>query len=109
MGMPTLLTLNATATSAVWTPDWLQVPFNINIGAISTAGAGYQVLYTLNDLTQGSGYTAGNATWYAVSAPVGVSTTMNIQFPCTGLQLSVVTTTNGSAVTVNFIQATFPR
>lgn len=112
MGMPTLLTVAGTGTSSIWTPDWMQNPFNISIGAITTTGAGYQIQACLDDLTQGSGYTAGNATWYPVATTVvfAASTTMNVQFPVTGLRINLVTAGSAlSTVSVNFMQATFGR
>ena len=112
MGMPTLLTVAGTGTSAVWTPDWMQNPFNISIGTITNSTASYQIEATLNDLSQGSGYTAGNATWYPVATTVvfQANTTMNVQFPVTGLRIQVVTAgAAGSTVSANFMQATFGR
>lgn len=111
MPMPALLTQTGTGTTAIWTPDWMQDPFNVAIGVIDASGAGYQIEATLDDLTQGSGYTAANATWYPIATTTvfAASTTMNVQFPVTGLRINVVTAAAGSTVSANFIQATFGR
>lgn len=118
MGMPTLLTVNGTGTSAIWQPDWSQTPFSIGIGTIVTGGAGYQIEACMNDLNvmlatsmQTAAYTAGNATWYPVSpGVVAVSTTMTVTFPVTGLRINLVTAASvASSVSVNFLQATFGR
>ena len=113
MPMPVLLTVAGTGTSAVWQPDWMQNPFNISIGAISAQGAGYKIECCLDNLDlSGLGttaYTAGNATWYQVATTTifSASTTMNVQFPVTGLRLNVVTAGSASSsVMVNILQAT---
>ena len=110
MGMPTLLTVAGTGTSAIWQPDWMQNPFNISIGTIDPTGAGYQIEACLDDLDVGSAYTAGNATWYPIATTTvfAASTTMNVQFPVTGLRINVVTAGSvASTVSVNFMQATY--
>ena len=115
MGMPTLLTVAGTSTSAVWQPDWMQNPFNISIGTICNSTASYQIEATLNNLDGSLGttiYTAGNATWYPIATTTlfTASTTMNVQFPVTGLRINVVSAgAIGSTVAANFIQATFGR
>lgn len=94
----------------------MQNPFNVSIGAISAQGAGYQIQACLDNLDlSGLGttaYTAGNVTWYPVATTVvfSASTTMNVQFPVTGLRINLVTAGSvASTVSVNFIQATFGR
>lgn len=115
MGMPAQLTQNGTGTTAVWTPDWMQNPFNISIGTICNSTASYQIQATLDNLdVQGAvvGTTAANATWYPIATTTlfQASTTMNVQFPVTGLRISVVTAgAVGSSVVANIIQATFGR
>ena len=112
MGMPTTLTQNGTGTTAIWQPDWMQNPFNISIGTIVTGGAVYQIECTLNNLDVGSGYTAGNATWYPVATTTlfTASTTMNVQFPVTGLRININSAGSvASAVVANFMQATYGR
>jgi hypothetical protein len=116
MGMPTLITQNGTGTSAIWQPDWMQNPFNISIGTICNSTASYQILATMDNLDLSglgtSAHTAGNATWYPIATTVlfQASTTMNVQFPVTGLQVSIVTAgAVTSAVSVNFMQATYGR
>ncbi len=118
MGMPTLLTVNGTGTSAIWQPDWMQNPFSIGIGAISAQGAGYKIEACMDDLNVSistslatNAYTAGNATWYPISPGiVAVSTTMTVTFPVTGLRINIVTAGSiASSVSVNFIQATYGR
>ena len=116
MPMPVLLTVAGTGTSAIWQPDWMQNPFNISIGTISGQGAGYKIECCLDNLDlSGLGttaFTAGNATWYQVATTVIFtgSTTMNVQFPVTGLRVNIVTAGSAaSTVSVNFIQATYGR
>ena len=119
MPMPVLMTVAGTGTSAIWQPDWMQNPFNISIGAIDPSGAGYKIECCLDNLdvqVAGTGntqaYTAGNVTWYQVATTTmfAASTTMNVQFPVTGLRVNVVTAGSAlSTVAVNFIQATFGR
>lgn len=118
MGMPALLTQNGTGTTAIWQPDWMQVPFNIGIGTICNSTASYQVEYCMDDLDvliatslQTSAFTAGNATWYPVSTTTlfQASTTLSISFPVTGLRINVKSGQIGSTVSANFIQATFGR
>lgn len=115
MGMPAFLTVNGTGTSAVWTPDWMQNPFNISIGTICNSTASYQIEACMDNLDLSglgtSAFTAGNATWYPIATTVvfQASTTMNVQFPVTGLRINVKSSTIGSTVAVNFMQATFGR
>jgi hypothetical protein len=118
MGMPTLLTVNGTGTSAVWQPDWMQNPFNISIGTICNSTASYQIEACMDDLNVSlatslatNAFTAGNATWYPIATTTVFqsSTTMNVQFPVTGLRVNVKSSTAGSTVSVNFMQATFGR
>lgn len=118
MGMPTLLTVNGTGTSAIWTPDWMQNPFNISIGTICNSTASYQIEACMDNLDvkistslQTAAFTAGNATWYPIATTTlfQASTTMNVQFPVTGLRVNVQSGQLGSTVTVNFMQATFGR
>lgn len=112
MGMPTTLTQNGTGTTSIWTPDWMQNPFNVSIGTISNGTASYQIEATLNNLDVGSAYTAGNATWYPIATTTmfTASTTMNVQFPVMGLRIQLYTATGvGSTVIANFIQATYGR
>lgn len=110
MPMPTVMTQNGTGTSAVWTPDWMQNPFNIAIGTKVVGGAGYSIEFTLDSLDQVGGTTAANATWYthATINALSVNTTGNIQFPVRGLRINLLTGSLGSTVTANFIQATYP-
>lgn len=115
MGMPAFLTVNGTGTSAVWTPDWMQNPFNISIGTICNSTASYQIEACMDNLDLSglgtSAFTAGNATWYPIATTVvfQASTTMNVQFPVTGLRVNVKSAQLGSTVAVNFMQATFGR
>lgn len=115
MGMPTLLTVSGTGTSAIWQPDWMQNPFNISIGTICNSTASYQIEACLDNLNYTNlgpqAFTAGNATWYpiATTALFQASTTMNVQFPVTGLRVNVQSGQLGSTVSVNFMQATFGR
>ena len=115
MGMPTVLTVNGTGTSAIWTPDWMQNPFNISIGTICNSTASYQIEACMDNLDLSglgtSAFTAGNATFYPIATTVlfQASTTMNVQFPVTGLRVNVKSSTAGSTVSVNFMQATFGR
>jgi hypothetical protein len=120
MPMPVLLTVAGTGTSAIWQPDWMQNPFNISIGTIVTGGAGYQIECCLDNLDQRdsagtlgtASFTAGNATFYPIATTVvfSANTTMNVQFPVTGLRVHVVTAGSAaSTVSVNFIQATYGR
>jgi len=117
--MPVLLTVAGTGTSAIWQPDWMQNPFNISIGTIVVGGAGYQIECCLDNLdilqvgtNNVAAYTAGNATWYPISTTTvfSANTTMNVQFPVTGLRVHIVTAgSTNSTVAVNFIQSTFGR
>ena len=116
MGMPTLLSVAGTGTSAIWQPDWMQNPFNISIGTIVVGGAGYQIEATMNNLDLSglgtSAFTAGNATWYPIATTTvfSASTTMNVQFPVTGLRINLLTAASvASTVAANFMQATFGR
>jgi hypothetical protein len=108
MPLPAQLTVNGTGTSAIWQPDWMQNPFNISIGTIVTGGAGYSVEFTLDNLNPA---TATAVTWYthATISALAVNTTGNIQFPVRGLRVNLLTAGSvASAVTANFIQATYP-
>ncbi len=114
MPMPALLTVAGTGTSAIWQPDWMQNPFNISIGTIVVGGAGYQIECCLDNLNYTNlgpqAYTAGNATWYPVATTTvfSASTTMNVQFPVTGLRINLLTAGSvASTVTVNFLQSTY--
>lgn len=110
MPMPAVLTVNGTSTSAIWMPDWLQVPFNVGIGTIVTGGAGYNIEYTLDNLDSPTA-TAGQVTWYqSPLTALAANTAINFTTACKGMRLNVITAaTVASSVTVNFIQATFPR
>ncbi len=112
MGMPTVLTQNGTGTSAVWVPDWMQTPFSVSFGTLVTGAAGYSVEFTMQDLDQTYGTTAANATWFphAIVTGISVATTGTVTFPVRGLRVNVLTAGSiASAVSVNFIQATFGR
>ena len=114
MGMPTLLTVAGTGTSAIWQPDWMQTPFSVQFGTIVTGGAGFKIEACLDNLDlSGLGttaYTAGNATWYTVLAVAAANVTGVISAPVTGLRVNLVTAASvASTVAVNFIQATFGR
>lgn len=116
MPMPVLLTVAGTGTSAIWQPDWMQNPFNISIGTITVGGPSYKIECCLDNLDlSGLGtaaFTAGNATWYPIATTTlfSANTTMNVQFPVTGLRINLVTAGGvGSTITANFIQATFGR
>lgn len=69
MGMPALLTANATGTTGlVWMPDWLQTPFQVGIAATLSGGGQYAVEYSPTDLNYpGTGTTLANATWIAIT------------------------------------------
>lgn len=114
MGMPALLTANATGTTGeVWMPDWMQTPFSIGIAGTLTGGGQYAVEYTPNDLNYpGTGTTVGNATWIpvtgfsaATTSPLGSEFTI----PCRGFRISIASATATTVVNVFFTQATFPR
>lgn len=114
MGMPALLTANATGTTGTcWVPDWMQTPFVIGIAGTITGGGQYAVEYTPNDLnSQGSGTTPGNATWIAVTGLSAATTSplgVNFTTPCGGFRISIASATATTVVNVFFTQATFPR
>ena|SRR5258705_520915 len=112
MGMPVLLTQNATGTagpSGIWTPDWMQDPFVIGYGAIATGGAAtlFNIEYTLDNLDSPTVTTVG-LTWYALSSSL-ISTSGSFTTPCKGIRINMLSATATTICTVNFIQATFPR
>jgi hypothetical protein len=116
MGMPALLTANATGTTAVWTPDWMQTPFSVAIAAsvISTGGVapGYNIEYTLNDLdAQGIGTSPANAVWFVANSAIATTVAVSIALtsPVRGLRINLVTATATTFIQANFIQATFGR
>jgi len=110
MPMPAVLTCNGTSTSAIWTPDWMQVPFNVGIGTIVTGGAGYNIEFTMDNMDAAT-TTAGQVTWYQTQlTALSSSTTATFTTACRGMRLNLITAASvGSSVTVNFVQATFPR
>ncbi len=112
MGMPVLLTQNATGTAGaagIWTPDWMQDPFVIGYGVIATGGAETLVNleYTLNNLDSPTATTVG-LTWYSLSSSL-ISTSGSFTTPCKGIRINMVSATSTTIVVVNLIQATFPR
>ena len=114
MGMPTLLTVAGTGTSAIWQPDWMQTPFSVSFGAIVSNGAGFQIEACMDNLDLSglgtSAYTAGNATFFTVLAAAAANATGVISSPVTGLRVRLVTAGGvASSVAVNFMQATFGR
>lgn len=112
MPMPVLLTQNATGTagpSGIWTPDWMQDPVSIGYGAIATGGAAtlFNIEYTLDNLDSPTATTVG-LTWYALASSL-ISTSGVFSVPCKGIRLNMLSATSTTFLTVNFIQATFPR
>lgn len=104
MGMPSVLTVNGTGTSAIWTPDWMQAPFSVACN-VAMAGATGNLEATYDDL---SPPTATASNWVIVSLS-GVSFTTSLSSPVRGLRLNILTALSTGIVTATFIQATFPR
>lgn len=113
MGMPAVLTANATGTTGeVWMPDWMQTPFSIGIAGTVSGGGQYAVEYTPNDLNYpGNGTTAANANWIAVTEFSAATTSLGSEFtiPCRGFRINIASATATTLVTVYLTQATFPR
>jgi hypothetical protein len=112
MGMPTLLTVAGTA-SAVWFPDWMQVPFQIGIGLVTnTTGvngtAVVEYSFQKGNFTSDVGGTT-TPTWFPLIAETGVNATSLMTTPCQMLRVNVVTATATSSWSVMFVQATFGR
>src|SRR5262245_13025645 len=108
MGMPAVLTQNGTGTSAVWIPDWMQVPFQVGISLVPSGAAGYAtVVYTLDSFASQTA-TAGNVTWFTAILS-GVATTVNFTTPCQGFRLNVGTSVATTTFAATFVQATFGR
>ena len=114
MGMPVLLTQNATGTagpSGIWTPDWMQDPFVIGYGAIATGGAAtlFNIEYTLDNLDSSTVIaTTTGLTWYTLSSSL-ISTSGQFTTPCKGIRINMLSATATTILVVNLIQATFPR
>ena len=119
MGMPALITQNQTGTSAIWFPDWMQTPFSVSFGAISTGTPTYNIEFSLDniEITQigpfsgnANATTAANATWFQ-SSVTGTTTSAagNIGSPVRAMRVNIVTSSATAFVTVNFMQATFGR
>lgn len=109
MGMPVLLTQNATGTAGaagIWQPDWMQNPFQIGYGVIATGGAETLVnlQFTLDELN-GISTTTG-LTWYTISSSL-ISTSGTFTTPCRGIRVNLVSSTSTTIVVVNLIQANY--
>lgn len=114
MGMPALLTANATGTTGlVWMPDWLQTPFQVGIAATLSGGGQYAVEYSPTDLNYpGNGTTLENATWIAITGFSAATTSplgANFEIPCRAFRINVASATATTVVTVFFTQVTYPR
>lgn len=119
MGMPALITATGTGTSAIWFPDWMQNPFNIDIQAIlpASATATFNVEHTLDNIevTQigpfsgnANATTAANANW--IVHPTINAATGNIagtySFPVRAIRVNILSCSATGFVSVTFIQAT---
>ena len=107
MGMPAVVTVNGTGTSAIWTPDWMQTPFVVGLG-LTPAGATTTVEATYDSLASPTA-TAGNVTWFTVVALTGINASATFTSPVQGFRLNVATSLSTGVVTATFVQATFPR
>jgi len=120
---PVLLTVNGTGSSPWVTMDYMQDPFNVGIGVISTgtlASTAWQILHTFDDLNSPT----ATPTNYFVNSSIGTSnittgvasafaTTaaqdMNYAFPVRAIRLAVFTAVATSIVTARIIQASNVR
>jgi hypothetical protein len=117
MGMPAVLTQTGTGV-VIWTPDWMQNPFQVAIGISggSTAASGTaQVDISLNDINPvdvNGISSAVTTTWLTVVAAAQFTTTMAtalLTTPCQAIRLNVIGATATTVFTLNLIQPTFGR
>ena len=113
--IPVLLTVNATGTSSIFTPDNAQCPFNVGIGVNVTAGSStvyWRVEHTFDNLNSATATTVG-INWFPNNA-VGTTSTagttavfldMNYAFPVTGIRLNVMSAVLTTVVQASIIQA----
>lgn len=106
MGMPALLTLTGTA-STIWTPDWMQQPFQVGIG-ITTGTSGVNgtaiVEMSFSDVNTVDVNGVASPVWFPVIGVTGANATANFTTPCQALRFSIVTATATSVWTANFVQ-----
>lgn len=107
---PVRVTVGALASSAPIPLDNYQVPFNIGIAVVLSAGASltYTVEHTFDDVFS-SGFNPATATWFPSSglATKNASLDGNYAFPIVALRLTVTAYTSGNA-TMTVIQAGMP-
>ncbi len=115
--MPVLLTVNGTGTSVVAVMDFMQNPFNVGIGVLSTgvlASTAWRLEHTFFDFNPATANVA-NAVWF-VNSQIGTSSSttanstaamldMNYAFPVRGIRLSVMTAVATSVVQATIVQA----
>ena len=117
MPMPALLQQNQTGTTAPWFADWMQAPFSLSIGAVST-GCIFNVEYTLDNIEvanigpfsgNANATTIANATWFqsSVTATTG-NASGNISSPVRAVRVNITSTNATGFVVVNLMQATYP-
>ena len=112
---PALLTVNATGTSSIFTPDNAANPFDVGIGVNVTAGSStvfWRIEHTFDNLNSPTATTVG-INWFPNNA-VGTSSTagttavfldMNYAFPVTGIRLQVMSALATTIVQASIIQA----
>lgn len=105
MGMPVRAGVTGTG-SFVFTPDWMQTPFQVGIGVIFSGDTGTATVDVTFDPLNTTGVTP---TWFSIIALGSVNATANYTTPVQGMRVNLVTASATSVVTVNFVQATFPR
>jgi hypothetical protein len=114
MPLPFIVTVNGTGTSAIYTPDRLQNPFNIGIGVNVTntgGGVGWRIEHTFDPLDNAT----ATVTNWLVNSAIGtqgsaaytslVLLDMNYAYAVTGIRLNVGTATATSSVTASINQS----
>lgn len=110
MPLPAIVKQTGTG-STIWTPDWMENPFNIGIEVAFSNGTG-QVDYSFdnpNALAAASTGYAGTSSmnWFNVVALGAATTTGSLTIPCQALRAFLATASNAtSTMTVTFVQAT---
>lgn len=105
---PVRLSVSGVGNSNVYPVDTYVSPANWGIGLVITGTVNAYVQYTFDNVFAPD-FSPSTATWfYHPSTPSGTPAVANfngnIAYPCTGIRLSLVTGTTGSAV-LTIIQA----
>jgi hypothetical protein len=98
--------------STIWTPDWMEDPFNVGIGVVFSGAAGTGSVDISFDnpnalAAASTGYAGTSSmTWFTVVALGSANATFALTTPCQAIRVNLVTAVATSVQTVTFVQAT---